>query len=331
MIERKQKTFQYRYVEGLKDGKTLTQLLQPVLFTTHRTVGARSEPVIVDDPLEDVRRCINHKIHSGEMLFGELILYVKGTNKQVVTVDENLEELPTEQIRAPKTETGEQREFIDGVVYFAALDNHMVIVQSTALRDRELESHLNWLLREKAKSLQEIESIVLRRELSMTAKEQMPEVRTIEVGAPLLYQTLDETQKNNTAPLTQHSKIRITDLGYELLQTLVGAEKLEELDLGQYGRADNLEISLMIKRKNGTRAPDSPAERAMAALTTHLRHSHDQDIRVEAKGGRLTGDTLYLMEKVSVECANGIPSRHDLFENMRKWLSGKIEDGSVLP
>lgn len=321
----KPRTFQYRYVEGLNNGNTLQQILKPVLFETHKTVGARAEPVGNDDDQEEVRRCINHKISSRNMLFGELILYVRGTNKQVVTVDEDQEELPVEQIHAPRSDGGAPREFVEGTVYFGLINNHMVIVQSLALRDRDLENHLRWLLHDRAEKLADNEFLALRKELSVDAKQELPNVRSIKVGAPLFYRGHGPNDDKG------HVVAYISELGKDLLDALIGNDQLKDLQLERYCDAENLEVTLEIRRKGGRRGEGGNGERAIAALTTHLRHSHEEDITVITKSGRVIGEKLYLAERRSVECHDGVPLRHSLFENMYEWLATKLEEGALQP
>jgi hypothetical protein len=329
MPERKPKTFQYRYVEGLKNGRTLEQLLSPVLYHERKTIKLRSQSVTGDDPDEQVRRCVNHKAKDGNALFGEMILYVLGQNKQTVTVNEDLEELPTEQIRAPKTPAGESREFIEGVVYFMVIDNHMVVVQSLALRDRDLEAHLNWLLSECAERLMDGEVIVLKRELSATAKAKMSGVRSVRIGAPLMRREQAPVPDSPTQAGELRTRFLLTDMGKEILDAIFSSGGLKGLGLDDLEGADNLEVLVTIRRKGGSTRPGNPAENTITALTTHLRHSHVDDVVVETKQGRIEGQTLYLTEKRSIECDNGVPLRNKLFLSMKEWLEQKIEDGSI--
>ncbi|WP_019624290.1 hypothetical protein [Thioalkalivibrio thiocyanoxidans] len=329
MPERKPKTFQYRYVEGLSNGRTLEQLLRPVLYHEYKTIKQRAESVTGDDPDEQVRRCVNHKAKDGNALFGEMILYALGQNKQTVTVNEDLEELPTEQIRAPKTSAGEAREFIEGVVYFMVIDNHMVVVQSLALRDRDLEGHLNWLLFECANKLEDGEVIVLKRELSVTAKTQMSGVRSVQIGAPLMRREQTPAPDSPTHKGNLRTRFVLTDMGKEVLEAIFSSGGLDGLGVDDLEGADNLEVQITVKRKGGSTRPGNPAENTITALTTHLRHSHMEDVVVDTKQGKIQGETLYLTEKRHIECEKGVPLRNKLFHSMKEWLEQKIEDGSI--
>ncbi|WP_311791552.1 MULTISPECIES: hypothetical protein [Pantoea] len=55
-----------------------------------------------------------------------------------------------------------KREFIDFILYFGALRNHIVIVNSSSLRARDLETYLGWLIHSYSSSFSETSTLMLR-------------------------------------------------------------------------------------------------------------------------------------------------------------------------
>lgn len=55
-----------------------------------------------------------------------------------------------------------RKEFIDSVLYFGVIDNHVAIIQSRSLTARTLESYLGWLLGEAAKALPANSALILK-------------------------------------------------------------------------------------------------------------------------------------------------------------------------
>lgn len=329
MADRKQKSFSYRYAEGLLNGRTLQAVLEPVLYGTHRFVDNRAED-IVDEHGNQLRRCINLRHRNDDMLFGEFILYVSGTNKQVVTVQQQQEHLRVDQIQPPPDPEGNPREFIDAVLYFGIHDNHVVVVQSAALRDRDFESHLNWLLFTHAQALQQGESIMLRKELTLDAQRQMDSVRSVSISAPLIERRADPAavgvEREN-----QHLAVNVRGRGLEWLRTTVGVDLIDNLNVEDLVAADELEVHISIVKKGGSRLPDSPANNTIAALTQTLRHQYEDDIRVTTRRGEIRGRSLFLRTIRTVNCLNGVPNQLHVFEQMSDWLSECLELGHIRP
>ncbi|RDF38423.1 hypothetical protein DWA26_18990, partial [Acinetobacter baumannii] len=90
------------------------------------------------------------------MFFGELIIVESGKAQAVLKIDnDSATEFPiktylTEDLPDDEDESVEvvRKEFIDSVLYFGVIDNHVAIIQSRSLTARTLESYLGWLLGE---------------------------------------------------------------------------------------------------------------------------------------------------------------------------------------
>lgn len=334
MAEPRPKTLHYRFVEGLNDGRTLQGVLEPILYDTHLLVKDRAEAVSHDDPKETVRRCITERRSYGNMLFGMLIEYVAGTDKQAVTIDETREDLPLEQVNLPKAE-GKPREFVDGAVYFGIWGNHLAVMQSQTLQDRHLESHLGWLIISQADALESTERLGLRRELTLT-QEEIDRVTGVSIGSGLIKQE-EELPKKGSAAKEAHEgsvptkSIQLTDISQGILQQLLGTDWQERLKTEEYDELDSLEVTINVRKKGGPRKPGNDAERLMGALTTQLRHTYSEDVTIHTKQGTISGDTIFLRESTSIECHHGVPLVDNVYLAMRDWIQRKYEEGVINP
>lgn len=331
MADKRRKTLQYRQVAGLRNGRTLQGLLRDVLRNTHQYVDERSETVAPNHPGDQVRRCVNYNVIEEGTLCGELIEYVPGTNKQAVTVQEHQQHLAIAEITPPVDEQGNQREFIDSVLYFAVQDNHLVLVQAPTLRDRDMENHLNWLLGDEvAEVLVDAEAIGLRKELSAEGRDVFSDVRSISIGSPLV----ERVEARNNGAAGGQPAFTFTGLGLEILKNLLGDDAVEQIGAAELANADNLEVQISIRRRGGSNkpGPENATQQAMSAVTTTLRHQYEEDLTVETRTqGNIKGDTLFLKTNRSVDCPNGVPSRHDVFAQMRQWLAECLANELVDP
>lgn len=115
-------------------------------LTTLKTIGRRRQSL---DKSGNNRRVINKPLTSNGMLVGTLAKYVKGNNQAViedVEDDDDAEELEVTQLAPPASQPGKRNEFLGSVLYSGIYNNHVVLVQSAALKGKQLADHLNWLM-----------------------------------------------------------------------------------------------------------------------------------------------------------------------------------------
>lgn len=86
------------------------------------------------------------------ILFGQLVLFEKDKSQSLLELSDNVKFYDINSITSNDIiidgdkRSDKKREFVDSILYFGVLNNHVMIVQSTSLRARELEAHLNWLI-----------------------------------------------------------------------------------------------------------------------------------------------------------------------------------------
>ena len=131
----------YKRATFLHDGQDLQSLLAAAL-RRRQTVGDRMEEL---HPEERTKRFINSYRSQMGMLFGNLLIYSPDRNQALLTVSPDASELDVRQVAPPEI-GGQRTEFLQSILYFGVRDNHVVVLQSAALRARALEAYLNWLL-----------------------------------------------------------------------------------------------------------------------------------------------------------------------------------------
>lgn len=102
------------------------------------------------------------------MTVGSLLIYSRGRNQPLVTEDDAATEMPVEQIAPPPSSAGARRDFIESLLFFGIKDNHVILLQSSALRARQLETHLAGSFKQRLRCwriTRELNSLTTRRKM----------------------------------------------------------------------------------------------------------------------------------------------------------------------
>ncbi|HGS5630786.1 TPA: hypothetical protein ACMDXI_001406 [Vibrio parahaemolyticus] len=343
-VEYKSKTLHYRYAELLDyDGRlSLADLLNKALSTLS-LVKNRYQIVNDDshDPDEDdykkSRLFINNKAISWNIVFGDLMRYSDGTNKSIVTIDDNAEHLEVESLVPPKSSEGKRREFLDSTLYFGAFKNHIAIIQSSVLRTSELEKHLNWLLHE-SMVLDKKSKVMLTMKIPEIAQKRLAEsdTKTLKIGAPLVDslddKPLAEVREQYVDSASFDAKkvsVKPKGLGLKWLLDVFGdMDTLREYGITEEllsedavdGSSINVALEISYSRKASKKS-----QSIINSVSTAMRHSHPDDIAVDfGKLGRLVGRDLVLHKKLSLKFVDGVLDAQDLYPKIREWLIEQI-------
>lgn len=280
------------------------------------------------------REFINTNVSRYAMFFGSLIRYEAGSNKHILTVDDNAGTLSLDQIVPPTTKDGKRQEFLDSILHFAVFGNHLVVLQSASLKTRELEKHLNWLFRE-AGVFDNQQRLSLDQQLTEDAKTKILNAPTkrLKVGAPLDApevqqgsEVISNLPTNVQAPETKKISLHRTGPGWDVLKALGFNEgSIKEQLERDLDASSNLEIRVEISYK---RAPKGETQSLMNGLTKALRHTELEDYEVEFKGaGSLKGDKLILSADISLKYFNGLVDEEDFYLKVHSWIIDRIREG----
>jgi hypothetical protein len=305
--------------------KTAQRVIGDALYSLH-TIGDRKETSGEND--DYVRAIIYHRSYA-DMLFGIFASYEKGTHQLVVAEDDSAEMLTVEQVAPPTSGDKKKRnEFLDGICYFGIYQNHVLVVQSTALRVKQLESHLNWLLR-KGQAIANNDGLVLGDQVSKATREKIRKahVKEVEFGTPLI-----EVNKAANESLTQTevrtSVMEYGGLGVDILRQVIGHEQLGKLQLSD-AIDGNLEVSVRVRYKRKT---TERAHKLLDNIAIATRHMDEDDVKLSlVDGGTIQGGELKLSHQVRVESRDGVPNPDALFAEMRSWLLKQLQDKLIEP
>ncbi|MCR8721176.1 hypothetical protein NVV30_21090, partial [Pseudomonas syringae] len=243
-------------------------------------------------------------------------------------------------IEGPVDRERHRREFVDSFLYFGVFENHIVVLQSSQLRARELEAHLGWLIGSFG-GVAVGTAIVLQDQPSQETYERISRapVKKIHIGAPVTTaQEIPEGERQAMPRAPQEEiqinarKVRFFPAGFagDVIKAAMGADWFNKLDLEEDLDDANLKVSLEITYLRQT---TKVGQTVIDNIATSLRHAEEADVRVElAGGGELKGGDLRLSGPISVtKLANGLLDEGILYHKMHGWLVGKLRQGDADP
>ena len=342
--ETKQKKIHYKraVIEG--GTSSLQDLLLSALHFNKPEAVASNRREVINQEDNSCRLINGHTIYNG-VFFGQLVFFESGKSQTFISLDDtaksySLGSLTSDLLKNVTTEKEAEslkQEFVDSILYFGVLDNHVVLLQSSALRARELETHLAWFLGTCTSSIPATSVFVLKdkpSEHTFQKIERNP-VRSVKIGAPVgsIEDTANLAQPS-TPVLSEHKPVEAKSLrwvpkgmGVDVVRALLGAGFFDNMKLEDALDDSNLKVSLEITYLRKT---TSNGQKMLDQIATSLRHMDDNDVRIELQGGgTLQGNDLRLSGPISVKTVNGLVDESDLYHQMHAWLVSKIQSDEI--
>lgn len=352
----RQKSIHYKLAGLSNCNSNLQEILESILMEdgTASKVGMRREVISPSDS-ESGYRLINRSNVFKTILFGQLILFEQGRSQALMTISDDvafydINAITSEQIKLDGEENSAneekqkiKREFIDSILYFGVLNNHMVIVQSSSLRARDLETHLGWLIHSFSDSFSSDSTLMLKDKPSadiIRAMNSTP-VKKISLGSvPVKSEdgTGQISMKNSpdlpvkselNSPVQKVRKVKFmpTGKGGSILKAAFGENWFSNLKLEDSLDESNLQVNLEITYLRKT---TSDGQRVMDTLASSLRNTDSDDIQIELQGGGIIkGSDLKLSGNISIQYNNGLIDENHLYLQMHRWLFSKIHSGAI--
>lgn len=277
---------------------------------------------------------------------GELMRYSPGTAAAALLDDPSAATAPVSKYTAPK-QGGKPTEWLESTLYFTAYKNHVVLMQSAALRSSQLESFLRWFLaaRPETVSCGSLELNDRPGRVTLKKLRDVP-VRSIAIGGALTSPTTPAQQPQATAasvpaaglvPQVESRTIAVTGdaastASSDILNALaVLSGKVKGFsDLNLKGLDDSQVSYKLLLTIDRRKTKEDHSQDVLNRLGHALRHAEGVDTRIElSDGSQVHGDDLRLTGKVDLTLYDGLPSTLEVFDNMEHWLLQKVETGDI--
>jgi len=341
--ETRRKIIHYKRAVLTKNHVTLQNLLDEALKAGSNAEKALNRREVINPDDESFRLINHHKNYSG-MFFGQLIFFEAGRSQRLITLDDDADYYKIDAItsdaigkqgneqKSTEEDVKKRREFIDSMLYFGVLDNHIVVMQSAALKSRELETHLSWFLGTCTELINKNSALILQdkpTEDSIKKIEQFP-VKSVHLGTSVETRAEQEdvakksadNRDSKTDSMARKVKWIPCGMGVDVIQAALGEDWFNQLNLQDSLDDANLQVSLEISYLRRT---TSNGQKMLDNIASSLRHIDEADVKIELYGGgTIQGNELKLSGPVSVKTLNGLVDENDLYNQMHTWLVAKI-------
>ncbi|HGF8956740.1 TPA: hypothetical protein ACJCW2_001163 [Yersinia enterocolitica] len=304
--------------------------------------SSRKEQIDPKDPTGGFH-LINKSQNYESILFGQFLLFEPGKTQATITMEDNaqsykIDPITTASLKKKKGDKGTEKEFVESILYFGVYKNHVLIVQSAALRAKEFEQHINNLFANNSASTTGITSIIFNDKPANSIVKRLEEspVKSVVLGrSPIDSEQMELHPKKDQVALRQEIKslesktiqFKPTGIGTKILNTVLGDGWASKLDLEDSLDEANLNVKLEISYNRTT---TGSGQFVLDSIASSLRDLDNDNVRVELKnGGVITGKQLKLSDSLNVQVCEGLLSEDDLYLKMYKWLSTNILNGEI--
>jgi len=324
----KTKTVHYKNAVITNTPETLQELLKTALDKSGSIPKAfdREETIGLDD---SNRRLINRHTSQNGMFFGQLVLFESGRGQPLIELNINTEfyqinSITTEFLKEGIKDTSNdvsKREFIDSILYFGVLDNHVMVLPSNALKARDLETHLNWLLTSRTNTLHEHSILHLQDKPTeeTISKIMRSPVQKIVLGSKI--ETYGELDKERAL------KWKPKGIGASILEAIAGHSWGKTVRLNDCLDESNLKVHLVVSYSRKT---NTSGQKVLDSIATSLRNSDEDDLLIKLHGGgTIKGKDLKLSGNLSVKTISGLIDESDLYLRMSEWFMSKVKSNEL--
>lgn len=322
-VKTKVLTYKACTIDPLLDGQTLESLVRDAL-ALRRTARGRMQLV---DPTADRRNFINHYQGATEDYLGfEFISYERGADPGGFQMDDEREVLEIETLLPPDGE----REAVHGALYGLVRENHVVVVQSAALRAKQLEEYFIWLFGPQQTGLLP-ETSTLHLADCPDPEAVLARPKKIVLKSPIHRESQDEQESTRATAESQRERVRVVPGGASwkaLKEFLRGVYDLPSwLEGDDATLAHGLEVTLTLQVP---RAPRNAESNLLTNVAMALRHVEDEiDYAITTDMGVITSNQVKIRHSETVRWGRVRPLWDDIFPKMKVFLRDLVRQRRV--
>lgn len=331
MAVKKPTTFRKVYYRRARFNTRISQNLQQLV--THAlglqiTIGQRLESI---GSMASEFRCVAAWKNHGHYLCGHLVTFERGRFQTIIDDDPTAKELKLSALAPPKTGRTQQQ-YIPGVLYFVMHKNHVVVMQTTAMRASALEQHLSWLLRSKTQTISAQQGFGLSDEPQKATRERIRKshVKSVMIGRPLMESTIVHDERTQT----EVTKFKPEGAVLSFLKEMLDQNEFEKLGLEDSLFGGNLEVWIQIRHPKRIRSKSADSIKLLDNISIALRDLEEDEARLQLNDGSVvTGKDLKVSGDVEVmtSTSKGMLDENDTYDQMIAWLETQLRNGVVQP
>lgn len=336
--ERKRRTISYKLVKiGNQHPITIQDMLEATLLEKdsqfHFAKNRRESLSDTEKSFRFINRFINY---DQDMLLCQLVQFEEGRSQMTISIDENANMFEVTPISAhdlkksnKESQSSDKKstEFLESMLYFGVMGNHMVVMGTKSLSARELERHLSWYLNSLTCQL-ENQAVILSDRPTANAVKQLEKAsaKSVHIGSDIVYEQKIEQYEYD---VSESKSVRWTPagLGSKIVECLKDNGYIGNFNFNESLDDANLQVSIEFKYNRKT---TKTGQKVLDQLSTSLRHLDKEDVKINLKdGGEIKGDDLKLSHQIQVAFFNGQVDEPALHYQMKNWLMQKVATKEV--
>ena len=291
---------------------SLQQMVEAAL-RKKRLVADRREAISADGRNVQV---IAQWVKFQRCIAGVFTGYERGAGAVTVDTDPNAEQLQLAQLLPPKTD-GKDREWAEGLLYFLIYENIVVMIQSAAVRQRQFEEHLSWLLKKDSERVGP--AIVLADQAVKSVRDAVKKsgLKHVIVGGPLV--SVDEE-----ADSVGNAVLQVEGAMLDAVKNLLPDNESFKWSDGLDG---NIEATLHLSY---VRKTTESGQQLLNKIGMALRNVEGVEVGLELNNGqKIKGKDLCLTTNKRIPAQDGVLMIDEAFKAMHSWMVDIIEQREV--
>jgi len=250
---------------------------------------------------------------------GQIILYRQGID--IPAIEEDLQS-NLAQFKVRQYQVDDKMKPIEGVLHFVAYEDHVGLIESSAVRSRWLERYLTWLLKSASNVINEDSVVELQARFTVDG-----DVRPPQTAHQLFIPTRPMSNVKGTASSKTIARGSSAGATVAQLLKLLGWKDQEITDLiTDLPEGSNLHGDLKIYAKQGNRNVQFQRQN----LESAFRNTDPNDIILESKEGNQRGAVHKLSAQKSIKKIGALydpeQTTKAIWEQLKDWGSeGRID------
>nr|WP_321512612.1 hypothetical protein [uncultured Hyphomonas sp.] len=258
--------------------------------------------------------------------FGDLTQYTQGYMQSLLKQEDDSPMLAVEQSPAPQG-----REYIHSMMYWMAVNDHLLAIQSISLSTKHLENYLSWLLNERTSAVGPTGHVILDAKFDTDDMGgNLDDINEIVVGGT---GAVEAAATSSVKPEFRDVERR-TDVGerrpwgqraLDVLKAVMNSEADVQKLLEEMPEGADLDVSVHIGYKSKKRKLSrAPMQRA-------LRNLPEGDITAKGRFGKQSGKDIRLSYPARVLTKNSLPDIEDVRAKMWDAYEYFVKNGKIDP
>ena len=320
-------TIHYRRLEDATaafGGKTLEAAIRKAM--AHGVEGGKisehwKRRAWVVPPSSDDTLLMNLHQDSDDYYFGDLTHYTKGFLQTLLAEAQDTPSLTVEQQPPPKG-----KEYVHSMMYWLAIKNHVVMIQSRSLSSKQLEEYLTWLLKDRTTTISPTGQVILQAKFDAAeVGGDLADISEIVVGgATVRPSAIHEKTALTTTDRYQElaTKKPWRDRAVEVLRAVMNNEADVQKLLESVPDEAKLEVAVHIGYKAKKEVSRAPMQQA-------LRNLPEGEITARGPDGRMTGSDIRLSHSASILKNGSLLDPDDTVRALREAYQYFVDNGKI--